>query len=258
MCTLFDTHAHYDDDKFDADRDELLASLQKNGVGHVIDIGCSFESIPKAEALAERYDFIYFSAGFHPNDAQKAEDFPEALRFLKKYLSHPKNVAIGEIGLDYYWPEPSHEIQKKWFEIQLELAEELSKPVIIHDREAHGDCMESIRRHPNVKGVFHSYSGSPEMAKELIKLGWYISFSGVLTFKNAARLPEAAKIVPSDRMLLETDCPYLAPVPFRGKRNDSVMMKKTAEKLAELRQTSYEEICRITTENALRFYNLEK
>ncbi len=253
---LFDTHAHYDDAKFDGDRYEMIESLQNNGVKYVVDIGCSFESIPKAEALAEKYDFIYFSAGLHPNDAQAAEDFPDTLPFLRKFLSHPKNVALGEIGLDYYWPEPSREIQKKWFEIQLDLAEELSKPVIIHDRDAHGDCMEIIRRHPNVKGVFHSYSGSPEMAEELIKLGWYISFSGVLTFKNAAKLPEVAKIVPSERMLLETDCPYLAPVPYRGQRNNSIIMAKTAEKLAEIRGVSYEEVCRITTKNALDFYRI--
>ncbi len=255
---LFDTHAHYDDAKFDIDRDELIPLLKKNGIGYVVDIGCSFESIPRAEAIAEKYDHFYFAAGFHPNEAQAAEDFPETLSFLSRYLSHPKNVAVGEIGLDYFWQDVPREIQKKWFEIQLDLAEELSKPVIIHDREAHGDCMEMIRRHPNVKGVFHSYSGSPEMAEELIKRGWYISFSGVLTFKNAARLPEVAKIVPSDRMLLETDSPYLAPVPYRGQRNDSVKMIKTAEKLAELRGISYDEICRITCDNAKRFFGISE
>ncbi len=258
MCKLFDTHAHYDDARFDSDRDDVLSSLPENGIAYAVDVGCSLDSLEKAVSLAEKYDFIYASAGIHPNDAQNAEDDPETLNILRKYLAHPKNVALGEIGLDYYWQEPSREIQKKWFELQLCLAEELAKPVIIHDREAHGDCMEIVRRHPNVKGVFHSYSGSPEMAEELIKRGWYISFSGVLTFKNAAKLPEVAKIVPEDKMLLETDCPYLAPVPFRGKRNDSVMMKKTAEKLAEIRGVSYEDICRITTKNALAFYNLEK
>ncbi len=255
---LFDTHAHYTDSKFDTDREELISSLPVNGIGHVIEIGCSFDSIPKAEDLAEKYDFFHFAAGLHPNDAQAAEDLPDTVEFLKKYLSHPKNVALGEIGLDYYWQEPSRELQKKWFEIQLDLAEELSKPVVIHDRDAHGDCMEIIRRHPNVRGVFHSYSGSPEMAEELIKRGWYISFSGVLTFKKAAKLPEVARIVPEDRMLIETDCPYLAPVPYRGQRNDSVKMAKTAERLAEIKGLRYEEICRMTYQNALNLFNISE
>ncbi len=256
MIGLFDTHAHYDDARFDEDRDEFVSSLPENGVDFIVDVGCSFDSVPKAAALAEKYGFIYCTAGFHPNDAQNAENDSNSINFLKKYLAHPKNVALGEIGLDYHWDDVPREVQKKWFDIQLSLAEELDKPVIIHDREAHGDCMEIIRKHPNVKGVFHSYSGSPEMAEELIKLGWYISFSGVLTFKNAAKLPEVARIVPEERMLIETDCPYLAPVPFRGQRCDSVKMAKTAEKLAELRGLTYSDICRITTENAKRFYRI--
>ncbi len=256
MIGLFDTHAHYDDAKFDPDRDELLGEIRGCGVDYIVDVGCSFDSVPKAAALAEKYDFIFCTAGFHPNDAQAAEDDPNSLEFLRRYLVHPKNVALGEIGLDYYWQDVSRDIQKKWFEKQLELAEEMSKPVIIHDRDAHGDCMDIIRRHPNIKGVFHSYSGSPEMAEELIKRGWYISFSGVLTFKNAAKLPEVAKIVPEDKMLIETDCPYLAPVPHRGKRNNSSLMAHTADKLAEIRGISVEDVRRITTENAIRFYNL--
>lgn len=253
---LFDTHAHYDDAKFDADREEVIASLRENGIGWVVDVGCSFESLPKAAALAEKYDFIYFSAGLHPNDAQRAEDNPDTINILKRYLSMPKNVALGEIGLDYHWDEPSRELQKKWFDIQLSLAEETGKPVIIHDREAHGDCLDAVLRHPGVTGIFHSYSGSAEMAAELVRLGWYISFSGVLTFKNAAKLPEVAKALPNERILLETDCPYLAPVPHRGERNDSRLMRHTAERLSELRGVSYEEICRLTTENARRVFRL--
>ncbi len=253
---LFDTHAHYDDMRFDEDRDELIPSLKENGVGAVVDIGCSFDTLPKAAALAEKYDFFYASAGLHPNDAQEAENNPDTIEILRQYLKKSKTVAIGEIGLDYHWEEPSRQIQKKWFEIQLRLAEETGYPVIIHDREAHGDTMEIIRNHPNVNGIFHSYSGSPEMAEELISRGYYISFSGVLTFKNAAKLPEVAKIVPNDRMLIETDCPYLAPHPYRGKRNDSILMKATAEKLAEIKGISYEEVCAITFENAKKIYRL--
>ena len=254
---LFDTHAHYDDYKFEPDRDTLVASLPENGIGWALDVGCSLDSIPKARMLAEKYDHIYCSAGMHPNDAQIAEDTEGIIEFLKENLKYEKNRAIGEIGLDYHYDDVPREIQKKWFEIQLDLAEELNKPVIVHDREAHGDCLDIIKNHKKVKGIVHSFSGSPEMATELIKLGWYISFSGVLTFKNAAKLPEVAKIVPSEFMLVETDCPYLAPTPHRGERNSSILMKHTASKLAEIRGISYEEVCEITTKNAKRIYNLK-
>jgi TatD DNase family protein len=253
---LFDSHAHYDDSKFNDDRDEIILSLKENGIGRVVNIGCSFESMEKASRLAEKYDFIYSSAGIHPNDAQYAEDNPDTLEIIKSYLAKDKTVAIGEIGLDYHWDEPSREIQKKWFEIQLKLAEETGYPVIIHDRDAHGDTLEIIRKHPGVTGVFHSFSGSPEMAKELVKRGYYISFSGVLTFKNAAKLPEVALETPMDRILIETDCPYLAPHPHRGERNSSLLMKYTAEKLAEIKGKTYEEVCLNTYENAMRVYRL--
>lgn len=257
---LFDTHAHYDDDRFDADRDEVLAAMQENGVGFIVDVGCSFDSIPKAFELTRKYDFIYFSVGFHPNDALAAEENGEAesLDLIRSYLADPKCVAIGEIGLDYHWDDVPKEMQKKWFELQLDLAKETGYPVIIHDREAHGDTMDILRRHKGVTGILHSFSGSPEMADELIKLGWYISFSGVLTFKNAARLPEVAARVPLDRMLVETDCPYLAPHPKRGERNNSMLMAYTANKLAEIKGISYDEVCRITCENAKRIYRLDK
>lgn len=253
---LFDTHSHYDDERFDGDRDAVIASLRENGVIAAVDIGCSFDSIPKAVELSEKYDFIYASVGLHPNDAMAAEAHTDALGFIREYLKRPRVVAIGEIGLDYHYDEPSRELQKKWFELQLCLAEETGYPVIIHDREAHGDTMDILRRHPGAKGVLHSFSGSVEMAEELVKRGFYISFSGVLTFKNAAKLPEVAAAVPLDRMLLETDCPYLAPHPHRGKRNDSTLMRYTAERLAEIRGLSFEEICKITLENAERFYGI--
>ena len=255
---LFDTHAHYDDAKFDEDRDEILQSLQASGVEYIVDVGCSFNTMEKASALSEKYDFVYASAGIHPNDAADADARgEEALQIIRSYLSKPKTVAIGELGLDYYWDDCPRDVQKKWFELQLQLAEETGYPVIIHDRDAHGDTMEILRRHPKVKGILHSFSGSPEMADELIKMGWYISFSGVLTFKNAAKLPEVAKRAPLDRMLIETDAPYLAPHPHRGKSNDSELMKYTALKLAEIKGLTYAEVCAITMENAKRVYNIK-
>ena len=255
---LFDSHAHYDDAKFDEDRDALLRSLNENGVGYAIDVGCSFRSIPQAMDLAEKYDFVYFTAGLHPCDTLDAENNGEneTLDYLRSMLSHEKCVAIGEIGLDYYWDDVPREVQKKWFKLQLDLARETGMPVVIHDRDAHGDTMEILRQYKDVSGILHSFSGSPEMAQELIKNGWYISFSGVLTFKNAARLPEVARIVPTDRMLIETDCPYLAPHPMRGKRNDSSLMRFTAEKLAEIKGMSYDEVVKITEENAFKVYRL--
>lgn len=256
---LFDTHSHYDDEKFDYDRDAVLMSLEGNGVGYAVDVGCSFSSIPKAMSLAEKYEFMYFTAGLHPCDVLDAEKNGEneTLDYLRSVLSHEKAVALGEIGLDYHWDDVPRDIQKKWFRMQLELAEEIDIPVVIHDREAHGDTMDILREYKNVKGIFHCFGGSPEMAAELIKNGWYISFSGVLTFKNAARLPEVAKIVPNDRMLLETDCPYLAPQPFRGKRNDSALMRYTAMRLAEIRGMTYDEVVKITEDNAFCVYRLK-
>lgn len=253
---LFDTHAHYDDDRFEDDRYETLEALHDNGIEFIVDVGCSFDTLEKAAHLAEKYGFVYASAGIHPNDAAAAEEEPGTLEILKKYLAKPKTVAIGEIGLDYYWDTAPREVQKKWFEKQMELARETGYPVIVHDREAHGDTLEMLRRYPDVKGILHSFSGSPEMAQELIKMGWYISFSGVLTFKNAAKLPEVAKIVPLDRMLIETDAPYLSPHPHRGKRNDSSLMKYTAQALAQIKGLSYAQVCRITLENAKRIYRI--
>ena len=256
---LFDTHAHYDDSRFDPDRDEVLSSMKERGVGYIVDVGCSFDSIPKAFDLTRKYDFVYFSVGFHPNDADAAEQYgeKESLDLLRKYLADPKCVAIGERGLDSHWDDVSRETQKKWLRLQLDLARETGYPVIIHDREAHGDVMEILRSYKGVTGILHSFSGSPEMAAELVRLGWYISFSGVLTFKNAARLPEVARQVPTDRMLIETDCPYLAPHPHRGERNDSSLMQHTAEKLAELKGMTVDEVTAVTAENARRIYRIK-
>ncbi len=253
---LFDSHAHYDDARFDEDRNELIEEMHENGVVGIVDVGCSFDTLPKAVDLAERYDFVYASAGLHPNDALMAENEPKTLDILRLYLGHEKNVALGEIGLDYHFDDVPRDIQKKWFDIQLSLAKELKKPVIIHDREAHGDVMDILRAHRDVTGIFHSFSGSSEMARELLKNGWYISFSGVLTFKNAAKLPEVAKEVPLDRMLIETDAPYLAPHPHRGERNCSLLMRYVAERLAEIKGTDILDICRITAENARTVFRL--
>ncbi|MBQ9116737.1 MAG: TatD family hydrolase [Clostridia bacterium] len=251
---MLDSHAHYDDGRFDEDREAVIASLNQNGVGWVINAGCDVETTAAAVALAEKYDFFYATAGFHPGNAHKVTDLEVSMNWLRNALSHPKVVALGEIGLDYHYDEPSREKQAEVFEAQLCLAEELGVPVVIHDREAHGDIMDAVLRHPDVRGVFHSFSGSPEMAKELIKRGWYISFSGVVTFKNAAKLPEVAARVPEDRFLIETDAPYLAPHPHRGKRNDSTLMAYTAERIAEIRDLTPDEVRRISAENARRLY----
>ena len=253
---LFDTHAHMDDDSFDLDRHELLASLPGQGVGLVMNPGCSFESSLDAIALAETYDYIYAAVGSHPDVADEVD---EAL--LEKYRSlcakHPKVKAIGEIGLDYHYEDIPRDIQKRAFRLQMELARELDLPVIVHEREAHEDGLKIVDEFPTVKGVFHCYSGSLEMAKELIKRGWYIGFTGVLTFKNARKAVEVASAIPIDRIVIETDCPYMAPVPFRGKRNDPGKVCHMAQRLAELRGITVEEAERITTENGKRLYRID-
>ena len=253
---LFDTHAHMDDDSFDLDRHELLASLPGQGVGLVMNPGCSFESSLDAIALAETYDYIYAAVGSHPDVADEVD---EAL--LEKYRSlcakHPKVKAIGEIGLDYHYEDIPRDIQKRAFRLQMELARELDLPVIVHEREAHEDGLKIVDEFPTVKGVFHCYSGSLEMAKELIKRGWYIGVTGVLTFKNARKAVEVASAIPIDRIVIETDCPYMAPVPFRGKRNDPGKVCHMAQRLAELRGITVEEAERITTENGKRLYRID-
>jgi TatD DNase family protein len=257
---LFDTHSHYDDGKFDGDRDEVIASLNENGIGWALDVGCSFDSIPKAAELARKHENVYFSVGFHPNDAQAAEDNGQekSLDLLRSYLKDEKCLAIGEIGLDYHWQDVSREIQKKWLTLQLDLALETGYPVIIHDREAHGDVMEILREYKGVKGILHSFSGSPEMARELVKMGWYISFSGVLTFKNARKAVEAAAAVPLERILIETDAPYLAPTPFRGKLNHSGLMGSIAQTLADIKGISLTEAINATAQNTRALFGLKE
>ncbi len=254
---LFDTHAHYDSRQFDADRDQVLSALPGQGVGLVVNPGCDLDSSRRAIGIAERYPFIYAAAGVHPEDCAGWQDTD--VDELRSLAAHPKVVAVGEIGLDYYWKEnPPREFQQRVFRAQLALARELDLPVIVHDREAHGDCLSIIREFPQVRGVFHCFSGSAEMAKELVGLGWMISFTGALTYKNARKAVEAAQAVPLDRIMIETDSPYMAPVPCRGERCHSGLARHTCERLAELRGISPEECARITFENGTEFYQLQE
>ena len=252
---LFDTHAHYDARRFDPDRQELLGSMQEHGVGRIVNAGCDLESSRAAVALAQQYDYIWAAVGSHPDDADHVD--PALLENYRRLAAEEKVVAIGEIGLDYHYEDVPRDIQKQAFRMQMELARELKLPVIVHEREAHEDGMKIIMDYPEVTGVFHCYSGSLEMARELVKRGWYVGFTGVLTFKNARRALEVAENVPLYRLLLETDCPYMAPEPYRGRRCDSTMMIRTAEKLAELRDLPVEEIARITWENGSRLFGID-
>ena len=252
---LFDTHAHLDDRAFDDDRAELLAALPGQGLALVMNPGCSLESSRNAVALANANDYIYAAVGSHPDvaDEVNAEVLEEYRKLCKQ---NPKVRAIGEIGLDYHYEDIPGEIQLRAFRMQMELARELDLPVIVHEREAHEDGMNVVRDFPEVTGVFHCYSGSAEMARQLVDKGWYIGFTGVLTFKNARKAVEVAASIPMDRIVIETDCPYMAPDPFRGKRNDPGKIYRMAEKLAEIRGLSVEEIQAITVENGKRLYRI--
>ena len=252
---LFDTHAHMDDASFDADRHELLSALPQRGISLLMNPGCSYASSLNAIALAQQYDYIYAAVGSHPDVADEVDDALIA-QYRELCKQHPKVKAIGEIGLDYHYEDIPREIQKKAFRLQMELARELDLPVIVHEREAHEDGMRIVDEFPTVKGVFHCYSGSLEMAKELVKRGWYIGFTGVLTFKNARKALEVAAGIPRDRIVIETDCPYMAPVPFRGKRNDPGKVRYMAAKLGEIWGVSTEEAARITLENGKRLYRI--
>ena len=253
---LFDTHAHMDDSRFDGDREELLAALPSQGVTLVMNPGCSLESSRNALALAKKYPHVYAAVGSHPDAADEVDDGVIA-EYRELCKLNPEIKAIGEIGLDYYYDDDvPHDIQQRAFRAQMALAAELDLPVIVHERDAHADGLAIVDEFPTVKGVFHCYSGSVEMAKELVKRGWYIGFTGVLTFKNAKKAVEVAAAIPRDRLVLETDCPYMAPEPFRGKRNDPGKIYRMAEKLAEIWGVSYEEAASITYENGKRLYRL--
>ena len=252
---MFDSHAHYDDRRFDDDRDAVLGYLlTAKGVENIINIGCDLKTSRRSVALTEKYGQIYASVGVHPHDAKGVP--ADYIVQLERLLSHKKVVAVGEIGLDFHYDFSPREVQRRVFAEQMQLAEKTGYPVIIHDREAHKECIDTALSFPKVKGVFHSYSGSVETAKILTKAGWYISISGVVTYKNAERLPEVAATVDEERLLVETDCPYLTPHPFRGKRNDSGYMEYTIKKIAELRGTTPEHIQRVTAQNAKRLFDI--
>lgn len=252
---LFDTHAHMDDRAFDQDRDTLLSELPQKGIGLLMNPGCSLASSRQACALAERYDYIYAAVGSHPDAADEVNaDVLEAYRVLCK--QNPKVKAIGEIGLDYHYEDIPRQRQLEAFRDQMALARELDLPVIVHEREAHQDGMAVVEEFPQITGVFHCYSGSLEMAKELIKRGWYIGFTGVLTFKNARKAVEVAREIPLERIVLETDCPYMSPEPFRGKRNDPGKLYRMAQALAQIRDLPAEQVEAITFENGKRLYRL--
>ena len=252
---LFDTHAHLNDPAFDPDREELMAGLAEKGIGLVMNAGCSLESSRDIVAMTERWPWLYGSVGSHPDSADEVNE--DVIEEYRKLCRHEKIKAIGEIGLDYYYEDIPREIQKNAFRMQMALAKELDMPVIVHEREAHDDGMRIVKEFPGVTGVFHCYSGSAEMARQLVNMGWYIGFTGVLTFKNARKAVETAASIPLDRIVLETDCPFMAPEPFRGKRNDPGYLPKMAEKLAQIRGISVEEAISATTENAKRLYRIQ-
>ena len=252
---LFDTHAHYDAEQFDGDREAVLAGLVRRDVSLAVNPGCDVPSSRAAVELARAWSFLYAAVGYHPENCAPYD--PAELDLFREWAKDPRVVAIGEIGLDYYWEEnPPREHQRRVFRDQMALAEELDLPVIVHDREAHADSLAVVREFPRVRGVFHCFSGSAEMAEELVRLGWMVSFTGVLTYKNARKAVEAAQAVPLDRIMIETDSPYMAPVPHRGKRNDSGYVRHVCEKLAEIKGISFEECARITLENGKRFYGI--
>ncbi len=248
---IFDSHAHYDDQRFDDCRDELLSALAEHGVGGIVNCGCDGESSKKALEMAEKFSFVYAAVGIHPGNIDSGTGLAE----IEELAAYKKCVAIGEIGLDYYWTQDNKPLQKELFVAQMELANRLSKPVIVHDREAHADSLELIKK-VRPKGVMHSFSGSPEMARELLDLDFYIGIGGVITFKNAKKLPEVVKMLPDDRILLETDAPYLTPVPYRSKTNHSAMIYLTAQKIAEMRETTTEHILRLSFANAEKLFGI--
>lgn len=253
---IFETHAHYDDEAFDQDREALLASMQENGIEYVINVGASLESTKNTINLMEKYPFVYGALGVHPSDTAQLNE--ENFLWLKNQYSLKKAIAVGEIGLDYYWDEPDKDIQKKWFHRQLQLAKEVKLPVVIHSRDAAKDTLD-IMKEENAEetgGEIHCFSYGKEMAREFLNMGFYFGIGGVVTFQNAKKLKEAVEYIPLDHILLETDSPYLAPVPFRGKRNSSLNLPYVAEEIARIKGISKEEVIEITNRNAKRLFNI--
>lgn len=251
---IFESHAHYDDEAFDGDREELLSSMKEAGVGFIINVGASIRSTEQTIALTEKYPFVYGAAGVHPSETAELDE--EKYEWLKAQCALPKIVAVGEIGLDYYWEEPEHDVQKKWFERQLLLAKEVGLPVIIHSREAAKDTLDMMKalHAQDLGGVIHCFSYTKEMAREYLNMGYYFGIGGVVTFQNAKKLREAVEYIPMEHILLETDSPYLAPVPNRGKRNSSKNLPFVAREIAGIKGISYEEVVAITEQNAKRLF----
>ena len=256
MHKLFDTHAHYTDERLFGNL-SLIDEIFAGDVGYITCVASNIDDSRKCISLAEKYPNMFASAGIHPHDCEGRQDIDGDMNALRELSRHEKVVAIGEIGLDYHYDKDWEATQKEYFSAQLSLAEELDLPVIIHDRDAHGDVFDIIRSHPNSRGIIHSCSESAEMVKEYVKMGWYISFSGVITFKNASKIFEAVAATPLDRILVETDCPYLAPVPMRGKDNSSAYLHFTAKKAAEIKGVDYGSFCDVTTANALRVFGIK-
>ncbi|MFL0266553.1 TatD family hydrolase [Candidatus Clostridium radicumherbarum] len=255
MLNIFDSHAHYDDESFNEDRETVIKELKAKGIVGVLNCGASLEGARASVKLADTYDFFYAAVGIHPEDANSFND--SVLAELREMAKNEKVRAIGEIGLDYYYEEnPPRDIQKSVFKAQMQLAKELNLPVVIHDRDAHGDTLNILKEFTEVKGVLHCFGGSTEFARECVKLGYYIGFTGVVTFKNAKKIIDVAKEVPLERILVETDCPYMAPVPYRGQRNRSDFIKYIIEKLSELKGISEEEIAAATINNVKRMLKL--
>ena len=252
----FDSHAHLDDERFPKYFEQILARLKPSGVTSIMYIRCDLPSSAHSVRLAEAYPWVWAAAGTHPHDADHVDEARIAV--YRELCKHPRVKAIGEIGLDYHYEDVPREVQKQAFRMQMALARELDLPVVVHEREAHEDGLRIVDEFPDVKGVFHCYSGSLEMAKELVKRGWYIGFTGVVTFKNARKAVEVAENIPLDRILIETDCPYMAPEPYRGRRNDPSLVPFVAAKIAQLRGLTPEEVGKATGENARRLFRIEE
>lgn len=255
---LFDTHAHLNAEQFDEDRDEVIARARENGVSTIVNVGFNRETIPTTLELAEKYDFIYAVVGWHPQDAINMKEHD--LEWLEELTKHPKVVGLGEMGLDYYWDTSPRDVQAEVFRKQIRLARKLQMPIVIHDRDAHQDIIDILREEKagEVGGIMHCFSGSYELAKMALDMNFYISFGGPLTFKNAKKPKEVAAQIPLDRILIETDCPYLTPHPFRGKRNESAYVKYVAEEMAQIHGLPFEELAKLTADNARRLFNIRE
>ena len=253
---IFESHAHYDDEAFDADRDELLSSMPEKGISHIVNVAATSQSFADIQALMEKYPHVYGAFGIHPDEVGEMDE--EVLEQMRTLCKHEKTVAIGEIGLDYYWDKEKHDLQKQWFERQMEVAREAQKPFIIHSREAANDTLDMAKgmRVGEIGGIVHCFSYGKEIAREYLNMGLYIGIGGVVTFKNAKKLKEVVEYAPLNSLLLETDCPYLAPAPYRGKRNTSLLIPYIAEEIARIKGVSYEEVVSATHDNAMKVFNL--